>query len=161
MSNSDKNVDLPKSVRRRALVPKEDCPMALAAEIIGDRWTLLILREAFYGVQRYDDMLADLGAPRSMLTDRLGKLIKRGLITRRPYQEPGDRKRYAYVLTSMGHDLALTLIALTQWGEDNILGGKAPVRVTDRNTGKRLQVKLVNETDDVVNVSSAMLSKRS
>jgi DNA-binding HxlR family transcriptional regulator len=134
--------------------------MALAAEILGDRWTLLILREAFYGVQRYDDMRADLDAPRSMLTDRLGKMVERGLMDRRPYQEEGSRTRDAYVLTEAGRALALTLMAMTQWGERYILEGPAPVAIVNRSTGRELHVGLTNEEGETVALSSAALSLR-
>lgn len=134
--------------------------MALAAEILGDRWTLLILREAFYGVQRYDDMRADLDAPRSMLTDRLGKMVERGLMSRRPYQEEGSRTRDAYVLTEAGRALALTLMAMTQWGERYVLDGPAPVVVVDRATGRELHVGLMDEDGATVPLSSAALSLR-
>lgn len=134
--------------------------MALAAEILGDRWTLLILREAFYGVQRYDDMLADLGAPRSMLTDRLGKLVDCGLMARRPYQEPGARTRHAYVLTDAGKSLALTLLALAQWGEEHILNAPAPVEIVDKTSGHPLRVALVTENGDIADLRSARLSLR-
>ena len=129
----------------------------MASEIIGDRWTLLILREAFYGVQRYDDMRADLGAPRSMLTDRLGKLVQHGLMERQPYQEPGSRVRYAYVLTGKGRALALTLIALTQWGEEHVLGGPAPIDVVDRDTGDKLRTALVNSKGEVISPKQAKI----
>ena len=134
--------------------------MALASEILGDRWTLLVLREAFYGVQRYDDMLADLGAPRSTLTDRLAKLVERGIMTRRAYQEPGARTRHAYVLTEAGRALALTLLALTQWGEEHVLHGDAPVEIVERSTGRPLRVELVNEKGRVAELKDAMLSLR-
>ena len=134
--------------------------MALAAEILGDRWTLLVLREAFYGVQRYDDMLADLGAPRSTLTDRLAKLVERGIMTRRAYQEPGARTRHAYVLTEAGRALALTLLALTQWGEDHVLHGPAPVEIVERSTGRPLRVELVDENGRITDLKDAMLSLR-
>ncbi len=134
--------------------------MALAAEILGDRWTLLILREAFYGVQRYDDMRADLGAPRSMLTDRLGKLVDKGLMTRRPYREPGARAREAYVLTDAGRALALTLMALAQWGEDHVLSGPAPVGLVEKRTGRPLRVALIDEEGARVDLSAATLAMR-
>lgn len=156
MSNSAAN----HPIRKRALVARDACPMALAAEILGDSWTLLILREAFYGVQRYDDMRADLDAPRSMLTNRLGKLVECGLMSRSPYQEDGSRTRDAYVLTEAGRALALTLIAMKQWGERYILGGPAPVAIVDRSTGRELHVGLMNENDKAVALSSATLSIR-
>ena len=134
--------------------------MALASEILGDRWTLLVLREAFYGVQRYDDMLADLGAPRSTLTDRLAKLVERGIMMRRAYQEPGARTRHAYVLTEAGRALALTLLALTQWGEEHVLHGVAPVEIVDRSNGRPLRVELVDGEGRITDLKDAMLSLR-
>ena len=134
--------------------------MAQAAEIIGDRWTLLILREAFYGVVRYDDMLADLGAPRSMLTDRLAKLVDRGLMTRAPYQEPGARTRQAYVLTEMGRSLGLTLIALSQWGEANLLDHPAPVEFVHRESGAVLRLGLLDDAGSSVSLGSVGIKVR-
>ncbi len=134
--------------------------MALSAEIIGDRWTLLILREAFYGVQRYDDMREDLNAPRSMLTDRLARLVEHGLLEKAPYQEPGSRTRFAYRLTSAGRDLALVFLALTQWGEVHASGKEAPVMVVDRATGRPLRVELVNEDGETAPLQQATLVKR-
>lgn len=142
------------------MVPKDECPMALAAEIVGDRWTLLILREAFYGVQRYDDMRADLAAPRSMLSNRLALLVGKGLMTRRAYREPGDRERHAYVLTESGRALALTLMALTQWGETWVLGHPAPVAVIDNATGQTLRVALMNEDGTETDPARAKLIRR-
>lgn len=154
------NPDSEHSIRRRALVPKDQCPMALAAEILGDRWTLLILREAFYGVQRYDDMRADLDAPRSMLSDRLAKLVAAGIMTRQAYQEPGERERHAYALTASGRALALTLSALTQWGEAHVLGEQAPVGIIDASTGEELRVAFVNRAGKSVEPGKARLAKR-
>lgn len=151
------NPDTPASLRRRALVPKEQCPLVLAAELVADRWTMLILREAFYGVSRYDDMLADLKAPRSMLTDRLGKMVERGLLTRKAYKEPGDRERNAYVLTSMGQDLATSLVALTQWGEAHLLEGPAPVGVVHRATGIPISAALVDRSGNKIPTQEAEL----
>lgn len=127
--------------------------MALAAEILGDRWTLLVLREAFYGVTRFDDMREDLGAPRSMLTDRLGKLVERGLMIREPYREPGSRTREAYVLTSAGKDLALTLLALMQWGDDHLRDDAPPIAIVERKSGKPVRVELVTASGKVVPLS--------
>lgn len=134
--------------------------MALASEILGDRWTLLILREAFYGVRRYDDMLADLNAPRSMLTDRLNKLVKQGIMVRQPYKEPGSRTRDAYALTASGKDLALTFLALTQWGETHVTKSRAPVKAVHRQTGDELKVTLTNEAGEQVDLAMTALVER-
>lgn len=134
--------------------------MALAAEILGDRWTLLILREAFYGVQRYDDMREDLGVPRSMLTDRLAKMVAQGLMARQPYQEPGARVRYAYVLTDMGKELALTLMALYQWGEAHALQEASPIEMRDKASGKSVHVALLTEDGEPVELKNVEMSLR-
>ena len=131
--------------------------MALAVNLLGDRWTMLILRETFYGVQRYDDIRADLDAPRSVLTDRLNKMVNHGLLEKQPYQEPGSRMRHAYVLTKSGRELALTLIALTQWGEDHILNGSAPMNVVERKTGEKLTVNLTTASGKVVGLTETAI----
>lgn len=154
------NLDEKTPFRRRALVPKEDCPMARAAELLGDKWTLLILREAFYGVVRYDDMLHDLGAPRSTLTDRLNKLVKDGVMKKRPYQEPGERQRHYYALTERGRALALVFIAITKWGEDHLLDGEAAVKIVDKNTGEVVQLTPCDNQGHPINLSQVTLVKR-
>jgi len=131
--------------------------MAQATDILGDRWTLLILREAFYGVQRYDDMRADTGAPRSMLTNRLNKLVEHGLMRREPYQEPGSRVRHAYVLTQMGLDLAPTFMALSDWGEKHALKSKSPVAVKDTRSGQQLRVALLDEEGNETDLAHAAI----
>lgn len=146
MSNSES----PERLRRRAPVPKEACALALAVEEVGDRWSLLILREAFFGVMRYDDMRADLKIPRSMLSDRLSKLVACGCLEKRPYREAGDRQRYGYALTAKGRGLATSLIALTQWSEVHILGGQGPVAIVDQATGKAIEAALVDPDGKVV-----------
>lgn len=134
--------------------------MAQSAEILGDRWTLLILREAFYGVVRYDDMLADLGAPRSMLTDRLTKLVDGGLLARQSYQEPGRRTRQAYVLTEKGRALGLTLIALSQWGETYVSGKPAPVEFVDTETGAPVRAELVDRDGNILGLKDVTMALR-
>lgn len=143
-------------VRRRAPVPRSDCALAQATEEIGDRWSLLILREAFFGVMRYDDIHEDLGIPRSVLTDRLAKLVDRGLFEKRRYQEAGDRRRFGYFLTKKGRDLAVTLIALTRWSEAHVLGKLGPIEIVDRETGSGLRVALIDEDSRIVPPENAV-----
>ena len=106
-----------KSPPRRSPLPPQDCHLARAFDVIGDRWTLLILRSALYGVRRFDDFAAELGAPRTVLADRLKRLTAAGLLARRDYREPGRRARPEYWLTPKGADLRLPFLALTQWGD--------------------------------------------
>jgi len=133
----------------------------MAVEEIGDRWSLLIIREAFYGVMRYDDIRADLGIPRSMLSDRLSRLVACGCLEKRPYREAGDRLRYAYALTEKGRGLATALIALTRWSEAHILGGPGPVDIVDQTTGRTVTAALVDEAGQIVPASNAVTKVRS
>lgn len=150
MSNSDTESH---PIRTRAPVPLDRCGMAKASEILGDRWSLLILREAFYGVMRFADMQADIGAPRSILTARLTKLVDAGLLERFDYQEDRSRTRRAYRLTDRGRQLGVVFLAMKQWwddGEDQAAtvrlvpeGAEEPIRVT-MTDGSGLEVKLVD-----------------
>ncbi|GAA6207114.1 hypothetical protein NBRC116601_04070 [Cognatishimia sp. WU-CL00825] len=119
--------------------------MALATEILSDRWTLLILREAFYGVKRYDDMRSDLGIPRSVLTERLKRLVEFGIFIREPYREAGARTRYAYGLSQKGAELGLPILALMQWGDKHINQNEPAIEILDRKSGKRQFVALVGD----------------
>ncbi len=133
------------------------CGMARAALLLGDKWTLLVVREALYGVTRFDAMQTDLGVPRTVLSDRLKRLVAAGVLTKRPYKEPGARLRHRYVLTPMGVDLALPLMALMQWGEKHLPAeGDAPTaEIVERNTGARLRVGLAGEDGKTVALGDA------
>ncbi|GJL95566.1 MAG: putative transcriptional regulator [Hyphococcus sp.] len=121
------------------------CGMAAAANLIGDRWTLLIIREALYGVTRFDEMQAELKVPRTVLSGRLKKLCNAGVLKLRPYKEPGQRARNQYVLTKRGVDLALPMMALMQWGDAHCRDGSSAAEITDRQTGAVCHVGLVRE----------------
>jgi DNA-binding HxlR family transcriptional regulator len=93
----------------------QDCALARALEVVGERWTPLILRDAFYGVRRFTDFQAHLDVPKAVLTERLNGLIKDGLLERIP--DPGHAGRHQYVLTPAGKDLWPALHALMSWGD--------------------------------------------
>jgi DNA-binding HxlR family transcriptional regulator len=97
--------------------PLTHCSIARSLELLGERWTLLVLREVFHGVRRFDDMQSRLHAPRQVLSARLGQLVELGLLRRDPYREPGQRTRYEYRLTAKGRDLFPILVALLAWGD--------------------------------------------
>jgi len=94
-----------------------NCSIQRTLEIVGERWTLLVLREAFYGRRRFDDFQQALGCARNILSNRLATLVDHGLLRRQPYREPGQRPRYEYRLTEKGIDLSPVLIALMRWGD--------------------------------------------
>ncbi len=132
-----------------------ECGMAQAAILLGDRWTMLVVREALYGVTRFDAMKADLGLPRSVLSDRLKRLTGAGVLTKRPYREPGQRVRCQYVLTPMGVDLAVPLIALMQWGDKHIRHAAPSAEIVERKTDAPLSVVLINPDQTPVSLSNA------
>ena len=92
-----------------------DCSVARTLDVIGDKWSLLILRDAFYGVRRFDDFQEDLGIARNVLTDRLQKLVATGVFERRRYEERPPR--YEYRLTDKGRALLPVLLAMIAWGD--------------------------------------------
>ncbi len=117
--------------------------MALACELLGDRWTMLVIREAFYGVTRFDDLRADLGAPRGILSSRLKALVEAGILARHPYREDKSRVRNEYRLTPQGQELALPLVALMQWGDRHLQDEPSPLQIRSRSSGDILHVGLV------------------
>ena len=111
---------------RRSPVPIDSCNLANAIDLIGDRWTLLILRAALYGVRRFDDFQAELSCPRTVLSGRLKKLVDAGLLDKKSYKAPGKRARPEYTLSAMGLSLRPILIGLTQWGDAWLGAGETP-----------------------------------
>jgi DNA-binding HxlR family transcriptional regulator len=92
----------------------QDCALARALEVVGERWTLLILRDAFYGVRRFSDFQAHLDIPRAVLSERLGALVDEGVLER--VRDPEHGGRYLYQLTPAGEELWPALHALMSWG---------------------------------------------
>src|SRR5208282_937277 len=104
-----------------------NCAIGAAVEILGERPTFLVLREAFNGVRRFDDMQRRTCMPRQVLSQRLARLVAEGLLRKVPYRQAGQRSRDEYRLTDKGLDLYPVLVALMEWG-DRYEGG-APVRL--------------------------------
>ncbi|MBO1334292.1 helix-turn-helix domain-containing protein [Streptomyces sp. VRA16 Mangrove soil] len=102
----------------------QECSVARALEIVGERWTLLVVRDALYGVRRYNDFLVHLGIPRAVLAARLQALTEAGVLEKRRYQESPPRDEY--LVTPLGRDLWPVLRALGVWGRS--LPGAEPMR---------------------------------
>ena len=100
------------------------CSIARTLGILGDRWTLLIIREAFSGVRRFDDFRKHLDVARNVLTDRLQRLVDAGVLVQQPYQDNPPRNEYR--LTESGRDLQTVLIGLMQWGDRWLADAKGP-----------------------------------
>ena len=119
------------------------CSVAGTLAVIGEKWSLLVLREAFLGVRRFADFQRVLGAPRAVLTDRLATLVDQGVLRRVPYQAPGERQRHEYRLTTKGIDLHPTLVALMAWGDKYLADDVAPLELRHRECGEPVHLALV------------------
>ncbi|MEC4019802.1 winged helix-turn-helix transcriptional regulator [Streptomyces sp. H27-D2] len=111
---------------RRTSFADWPCTVARTMDLLGDWWTPLVLREAFYGIRRFDEFQQGLGIARTTLSDRLRRLVEEGLLTKREYQS--DPPRYDYVLTEKGEDFFPVLVAMMRWG-DRWLADEAGVPV--------------------------------
>jgi DNA-binding HxlR family transcriptional regulator len=103
-----------------ATVPESSCSIARSLGILGERWTLLILRDAMMGATRFAQFRASLGIAPDVLSDRLATLVDYGVMVREPYQDPGARSRFEYRVTPAGRELQTLLAALQQWGDDHL-----------------------------------------
>lgn len=111
----------------------QNCSIARALELVGDRWTLLVLREVFLGIRRFDDIQEHLGIARNTLSNRLGRLVDDGLLEKVAYQDAPPR--YEYRLSEMGRDLWPVVVALMQWGDRYLAPDGPPTVVTHRGCG--------------------------
>jgi DNA-binding HxlR family transcriptional regulator len=102
------------------------CSVAKTIGTVGEQWSLLIMRDAFLGVRRFEDFQRDLGIARNILSDRLNRLVAEEVLERRRYSSRPER--FEYRLTPKGHDLYPVLLFLQQWGDRWIAGGEGPPR---------------------------------
>ena len=127
------------------------CSVAGTLAVIGEKWSLLVLREAFFGVRRFADFQRVLGAPKAVLTDRLATLVASGVLARVPYQAEGERQRHEYRLTDKGRDLYPTLVALMQWGDRYLAeDGLPPLALEHRDCGAAVRLELRCEAGHAV-----------
>jgi DNA-binding HxlR family transcriptional regulator len=120
-----------------------NCSIARTLDVVGEKWSLLVLREAFYGVRRFDDFIRTLGCPRDVLSARLKRLVAAGILDQRPYQDPGRRPRSEYFLTEKGVDLLPALLALMSWGDRWVADAEGPpIEVVHNGCGAPITVGL-------------------
>jgi DNA-binding HxlR family transcriptional regulator len=121
----------------------QNCTIGATLGVIGEKWTFLVLREAFNGIRRFADMQRRTGAPRQVLTDRLGRLVAAGILAKVPYREAGQRSRSEYRLTEKGLDLFPLLAALLEWGNRYAVSAEGPqVLLTHRDCGAPVGLRL-------------------
>lgn len=124
----------------------ENCSIKRALDVLGEKWTLLVLREAFYGVRRFDDFARALKCGRGVLSARLKTLTEAGILRRVDYREADQRARAEYHLDEKGIDLFATMLALSQWGDRWMLPPDGPVaKVTERGSGRAVKAVLTSD----------------
>lgn len=128
---------------RRTRTDDWPCPIARTADLVGDAWTVLILRDAFTGIRRFDDFQRNLDAPRSVLTTRLTRLVDEGVLQKVPYQE--RPLRHEYRLTEKGRAFWDVLAAMFRWGDDWLFDDRAPVVLTDAESGHEVRPAMIDE----------------
>ncbi len=122
----------------------ESCPVARGLSVIGDRWTMLVLRDCFLGVRRFEQFQERLGVTRHVLADRLRKLEAAGVLRREPYQE--GPLRHEYRLTEAGRDLYPVLVSLIKWANDHVPSEiPTSLRIVSRDTGEPIKPLLIDE----------------
>ena len=127
---------------------RRPCAAAAALDVVGERWSLVVVRELLYGVRRFDAIARATGAPRNILASRLRRLEEAGVLERRPYMQRPER--FEYVLTPAGEDLAPVLLALQAWGDRHLAGtvpiGTLPLRHSCGGSEHRLAARTVCTT---------------
>lgn len=120
---------------RQKPADRESCPVARSVDVVGDRWSLLIVRDAFDGVRRFGDFQRSLGVARNILSDRLRRLIEADILETQPASDGSAYQEY--VLTAKGNSLFPVVVALRQWGEHHLFGhGERHSLLIDKKTGK-------------------------
>ena len=123
-----------------------NCGIAQALEVLGDWWTLLIVRDAFFGVKRFGDFQSSLGISKNILTDRLAHLVRHEIFEKRDIGRDGTR--FSYHLTERGEALLPVLTTLREWSEEWQFGaGNEPVVIVDRASGRRLPKLRLRDAD--------------
>jgi DNA-binding HxlR family transcriptional regulator len=121
---------------RRSSWSGVDCSIAQTLDVVGDPWTLLVVRDAFFGLRRFEDFRRSLGIPRATLSARLATLVDHGVMATREYSD--QPVRHEYVLTTKGRSLGPILVAMLQWGDEWSAPDGPPVTLVDADSGEPL-----------------------
>jgi DNA-binding HxlR family transcriptional regulator len=133
-------------MRAYSAYDSDTCSIARTLALVGDRWTLLALRDVANGVGRFDELAGHLGIARNVLAGRLARLMRAGLVERTAYREPGARERHEYRLTGPGRELMPILLAFMAWGDRNLAGPEGPPAVVRHaDCGAPIRVSLTCE----------------
>jgi DNA-binding HxlR family transcriptional regulator len=131
-----------------------NCSIARTLEVVGEKWTILILREVWYGSSRFNEFERILGCPRNLLAERLRKLVEHGILATETYQEVGARSRLRYVITAKGMDLLPAVLGLLQWGDRYRADPEGPAVINrHRGCGARVDVQVRCQHDHPVSAA--------
>lgn len=135
------------------------CPIARSLTVLGQKWNLLLLREACLGRTKYGEFQR-IGVPSGTLGTRLDALVAAGLLERRAYQEEGERSRDEYVLTASGRDVMPVLTALMEWGELHLppVPGLGPSYAATTSEGRPVRIEFVDDRGMVVSRSDVLIT---
>ena len=142
---------------RAADLAEQDCSIARPASLLGDRWTLVILRQCFNGIKRFEDFQETLGISRSLLSERLGRLVEAGVLRREPYKD-AVRTRDRYRLTEKGADLFPVIVSLMQWGNRWLSDTGGPAELLHRGCGAVVHAELRCEHGHAVELADLDLA---
>jgi DNA-binding HxlR family transcriptional regulator len=135
------------------------CTMAATVDLLSTRSTFLLLREAFYGATRFEELATRAGISEPVAAARLRQLVEHGLLAREDYQEPGQRTRPGYALTEKGAELLPAFVALMQWGDRWLTDDGGPVQLLHRGCGQRVHAVLRCEGGHVVGLDQLDLAE--
>ncbi len=127
---------------RRKSYAGMNCSVARALDVVGDPWTLLVVRDLFWGYHRFEEIQKRLGIARNTLTDRLGVLVEHGIVERVAYQD--NPERFEYLLTPKGRALHPVILTLLEWGDEWSGIEEPPVHLVEKSTGRRITPVLVD-----------------
>jgi DNA-binding HxlR family transcriptional regulator len=145
---------------RRTRFDRAPCPIARTADLIGDWWSPLVMREACSGVRRFEDFQARLDIPRASLASRLDRLVREDMLRKEAYQD--HPVRHEYRLTRKGADFYAVLAAMWRWGDDWLLPeDERPLMLVDAATGREIRPCVVDEsTGEPIDVRRVRLTRR-
>ncbi|MFK7950091.1 MAG: winged helix-turn-helix transcriptional regulator [Saprospiraceae bacterium] len=123
------------------------CPVTKAMRALGDKWTLLIMRECFWGFKRFDDFQNNLNISKSVLTKKLNQLIEQELLEKQSYKESGQRTRYEYTFTQKGKDLTKIILSFLDWGNKYLVNeGETTIKVVDKTTKNDVNIDILDSS---------------
>lgn len=123
------------------------CPVTKAMRALGDKWTLLIMRECFWGFRRFDDFQNNLNISKSVLTKKLNQLIEQELLEKRSYKVAGQRTRYEYTFTQKGKDLTKIILSFLDWGNKYLVEeGETTIKVVDKTTKNDVHIDILDNS---------------